>query len=101
MTTTGPTGRLAGKVAVITGTASGQGRAVALTFAREGATVVGCDLDLDGAAATVAAVRIPLGRIGAPEEVAACALFLASEEASYVTGTNLMVDGGWSAVLPG
>lgn len=47
------------------------------------------------------ASRIPLGRIGAPEEVAACALFLASEEASYVTGANLMVDGGWSAVLPG
>jgi NAD(P)-dependent dehydrogenase (short-subunit alcohol dehydrogenase family) len=44
---------------------------------------------------------IPLGRIGAPEEVANCALFLASDEASYVTGANLMVDGGWSAVLPG
>lgn len=44
---------------------------------------------------------IPLKRIGLPEEVAACALFLASDEASYVTGVNLMVDGGWSAVLPG
>jgi NAD(P)-dependent dehydrogenase (short-subunit alcohol dehydrogenase family) len=44
---------------------------------------------------------IPLARIGAPEEVANCALFLASDEASYVTGANLMVDGGWSAVLPG
>lgn len=44
---------------------------------------------------------IPLGRIGTPDEVARCALFLASDEASYVTGTNLMVDGGWSAVLPG
>ncbi|SEQ43639.1 glucose 1-dehydrogenase/meso-butanediol dehydrogenase / (S,S)-butanediol dehydrogenase / diacetyl reductase [Arthrobacter sp. OV608] len=44
---------------------------------------------------------IPLGRIGAPEEVAKCGLFLASDEASYVTGANLMVDGGWSAVLPG
>jgi NAD(P)-dependent dehydrogenase (short-subunit alcohol dehydrogenase family) len=44
---------------------------------------------------------IPLRRIGRPEEVAACALFLASDEASYVTGANLMVDGGWSAVLPG
>ncbi len=44
---------------------------------------------------------IPLRRIGRPEEVAACALFLASDDASYVTGANLMVDGGWSAVLPG
>lgn len=47
------------------------------------------------------AASIPLGRIGEPEEVANCALFFASDEASYVTGANLMVDGGWSAVLPG
>ncbi len=45
--------------------------------------------------------HIPLGRIGTSDEVAACALFLASDEAGYVTGANLMVDGGWSAVLPG
>lgn len=47
------------------------------------------------------AAHIPLGRVGAPEEVVRCALFLASDDASYVTGANLMVDGGWSAVLPG
>lgn len=47
------------------------------------------------------AAHIPLGRIGSADEVASCALFLASDEASYVTGANLMVDGGWSAVLPG
>lgn len=45
--------------------------------------------------------HIPLGRIGSAEEVVRCALFLASTDASYVTGANLMVDGGWSAVLPG
>ena len=47
------------------------------------------------------ATHIPLGRIGLPEEVAACALVLASDEASHVTGANLVVDRGWSAVLPG
>ena len=47
------------------------------------------------------AAHIPLGRVGDAMEVANCALFLASDEASYVTGANLMVDGGWSAVLPG
>ncbi|HEX8346082.1 MAG TPA: SDR family NAD(P)-dependent oxidoreductase [Actinoplanes sp.] len=47
------------------------------------------------------AAHIPLGRVGTADEVARCALFLASADASYVTGANLVVDGGWSAVLPG
>jgi glucose 1-dehydrogenase len=38
--------------------------------------------------------RTPLGRIGAPEEVAAVAVFLASDEASYITGEIIYVDGG-------
>ncbi|MFM6977954.1 MAG: SDR family NAD(P)-dependent oxidoreductase, partial [Micrococcales bacterium] len=39
---------------------------------------------------------IPLKRIGTAAEVVNCAMFLASDEASYVTGANLVVDGGWS-----
>ncbi|HEY8490250.1 MAG TPA: SDR family NAD(P)-dependent oxidoreductase [Dehalococcoidia bacterium] len=39
----------------------------------------------------------PLGRFGTPEEVAACVLFLASDEASFVTGAPLVVDGGYTA----
>jgi NAD(P)-dependent dehydrogenase (short-subunit alcohol dehydrogenase family) len=39
---------------------------------------------------------IPMGRVGAPAEVAAATLFLASDEASYVTGTEIVVDGGAS-----
>jgi meso-butanediol dehydrogenase/(S,S)-butanediol dehydrogenase/diacetyl reductase len=51
------TGRLEGKVALITGTADGQGRAAALAFAAEGAKIVGCDLKAGLAEETVELVR--------------------------------------------
>ena len=41
--------------------------------------------------------RVPVGRWGRPEEIAACVRFLASEEASFVTGATLVADGGYAA----
>ncbi|KAF5406942.1 MAG: Glucose 1-dehydrogenase 4 [Candidatus Udaeobacter sp.] len=41
---------------------------------------------------------VPMGRIGKPEEIASAAVFLASEESSYITGIDLPVDGGLVAV---
>lgn len=41
--------------------------------------------------------RTPWPRLGRPDDVASAALFLASDEATFITGENLMVDGGWMA----
>ena len=56
-------GRLEGKVALITGTADGQGRAAALAFAAEGAKIVGCDLKADLAEETVEMVHAKGGEM--------------------------------------
>jgi 3-oxoacyl-[acyl-carrier protein] reductase len=44
------------------------------------------------------AASIPLGRLGRPEDVAYAMLFLASDEAAWITGTTIVVDGG--QILP-
>ena len=56
-------GRLAGKVCVITGTGGSMGRAAALAFAREGASVVGCDVTAGPAEETVKLVHAADGEM--------------------------------------
>jgi len=62
-------GRLEGKVALITGIAGGQGRAAAIRFAAEGATVAGCDLKVEEAKETVAMIEAAGGRIASLQPV--------------------------------
>jgi 3-oxoacyl-[acyl-carrier protein] reductase len=80
----------------------GMTKTIAVEVARRGVTVnaiapglIDTDMtaDLDGELLKA----VPARRAGSPEEVAACARFLASDEAGYVTGTTLYVDGGLSA----
>lgn len=42
--------------------------------------------------------KVPLKRMGKPEDIGPSVVFLLSDEASYITGHNLMVDGGWTAI---
>jgi NAD(P)-dependent dehydrogenase (short-subunit alcohol dehydrogenase family) len=46
----------------------------------------------------VIAHAVPLGRFGTPDEIAKAVVFLASDDANYITGTELLVDGGFAQV---
>lgn len=98
---TGPVVTIDGSSAYATAKAAitGMTRSIALEYGRHGIT---CNAILPGWIETpssspeeiAAGQRTPAGRPGTPDEVAAAALFLASQEASYITGTMLTVDGG-------
>ena len=47
---------------------------------------------------TATNAEIPLGRLGAPQDIADAVLFLASDQSTYVTGTELLVDGGFTSI---
>lgn len=69
-------------------------------------TTMGNPLGLKGAEVNADYTMVPLQRIGQPDEIAAASAFLCSDNASYVTGAELLVDGGWQAgyyhkMLPG
>ncbi|TCT00601.1 SDR family oxidoreductase [Aquabacter spiritensis] len=81
----------------------GMSRTLALEVSRAGVTVnviapgrILTDMNqAEGTSDQLIDTFIPAGRLGTPEEVAACAFYLASDEASYVTGAILDINGGW------
>lgn len=83
-------------------------KALALELANEGITVNGispgpCDTEInlplmrDAKTKAEFTARIPMGRWGRAEEVGQLALYLCSEEAGFITGTDILMDGGWCA----
>jgi NAD(P)-dependent dehydrogenase (short-subunit alcohol dehydrogenase family) len=74
------------------------GRGVRVNVICPGAVDTPMTAKIDPAIRTQAAAMTPLGRVAEPEEVAKAAVFLACDDSSYITGTTLMVDGGYTAL---
>lgn len=86
----------------------GLNRALALELAPEGITVVGispgvCDTEINAPLMQNPELReqfrarIPVGRFGQPSEIGALAVHLCREESGFITGTDIVIDGGWTA----
>lgn len=86
----------------------GMTRALALELAADGITVVGISPGPFGTEMNTALMnnpelnaqflsKIPLGRWGKVEEIGALARFICSEDAGFITGTDILIDGGWTA----
>lgn len=86
----------------------GLNRALALELAPEGITVVGispgvCDTEINTPLMQNPELResilsrIPVGRFGQPPEIATLAVHLCREESGFITGTDIVIDGGWTA----
>ncbi len=103
---------LGDKRVLISGGSSGIGLAAAARFLEEGSRVFLCGIDPAEVEAAVAAGiggdefeaayvrdRIPLGRAGRAEDVAAAYAFLASDDAAFIHGSALVIDGGQLAVM--
>lgn len=86
----------------------GMTRALALELAPDGITVVGISPGPFGTEMNTALMqnpeinaqflsKIPVGRWGKVEEIGALARFLCSDEAGFITGTDILIDGGWTA----
>jgi NAD(P)-dependent dehydrogenase (short-subunit alcohol dehydrogenase family) len=83
-------------------------RALAVELAQDGITAVAISpgfvetdltavLRADSAKSAALLAQTPLGRYAKPEEIAAAALYICSDAAAYMTGTDMLIDGGWCA----
>jgi NAD(P)-dependent dehydrogenase (short-subunit alcohol dehydrogenase family) len=72
-------------------------RGILVNAIAPGKIITGAPGNLDPDAIAYSRARTPFARLGRPEDVAGAALFLAGEDSGYVSGVNLLVDGGWMA----
>jgi glucose 1-dehydrogenase len=72
-------------------------RGILVNAVAPGKIMTGSPEQADPERTAYAQARTPFSRLGRPDDVAAAAAFLASDDALYISGTNLLVDGGWMA----